>query len=109
MIVDPNNFGVWSNGFRFGVDKAGLSGELRKLADAIEDGHIVPQSIDVTSETKIDDYLMYSLTFVWAECEDPLKVKAANPVDIKSTGKIKEIFGPNNPNVSPIPLDVRKV
>ena len=105
MILDPNNFGVDSNGFKFSIDRSGLAGELHKLADAIENGGVIPQSIDVTSETKADDYLMYSLTFVYTECEKPAKVKASKPVEVKPTGKVKELHGPG----SVFPLDIRKV
>lgn len=50
----------------FGIDKTVLAGELRQLADAIDEGSVFPQRFERTQRDLIDDFKMFTLAVTFA-------------------------------------------
>lgn len=72
MYFDPKSYGqrTITSGpgfFPFGITGKDLAVELRRFADAIESGDILPQAIQTGSTAKLDDYTLQAIFIEFAE------------------------------------------
>jgi hypothetical protein len=73
-MVDPGKFARQTIGTRdqtwfipFGLSCEGLAAELRRFADAIEDGTVLPQKIQTGTVATTEDYQMQAIMIEFAE------------------------------------------
>ncbi len=68
MTVSTSDFTGLTHGFPFGAPNNERSAvALRKLADAIDAGAVLPLFVGVVSATREDEYLTTELTFRYVE------------------------------------------
>ena len=66
----PESAQFKAKNFRFGlVDGEAIAENLRDLAEVIEEGIVVVQSVKSGSEAKADDFFIQSLTIDFTVCE----------------------------------------
>lgn len=88
-IVNKENMSKTSgSGFQFGTDYRGIAGELRKLADAIEDGHVADLSATVYSTVSSEDFQKTGIVLKFAE-----KTESARFLTPKELQRMAETLG----------------
>jgi hypothetical protein len=66
--------------FRFSIDRQGAVAELRRIADALEDGRLLLQKVQSGTVAVCDDYCFQALMMEFAEREVVEALDRAKPV-----------------------------
>ena len=69
MIIEPKDFSKDEiKGYQFGcADRETICAGLTKLLRALASGHILIQKVSFSSQIGLDDYLMNTISFTYAE------------------------------------------
>lgn len=67
MAISALDFSGCSNRYGFAASSERAAGALRKLADDIESGEVLLQSVRVTGLVQVDDYAKTGIRIVVAE------------------------------------------
>ena len=65
--MDMRSFNGGSSTYGFSVDNQKIADSLRQLADSIDQGKVIPQSVRVFANAKINDYTITALRISFAE------------------------------------------
>jgi hypothetical protein len=90
-MIDPRKFGKppdihgKNHFFPFGLDKDNIAVELRRLADGIESGLVIPQRIQCGSVSDIGEYVMQAIMIEFAEGVE-IRTESSKEISLYGSG-----------------------